>query len=154
MISKEHILALAAEHLKDSDLYVTNVKVSPDNHINVFIDGDKGVNINDCVGLSRAIEGSLDRNREDFSLDVSSHGATAPLVLPRQFRRHTGRTLEVRLLDGSRAEGELVEANDEQITVQYSVRENKPLGKGKVTVEKRQDIRYGDIKEARIKLKY
>lgn len=154
MITKEHILSLANEHLKGSSIYVTNIKVGADNHISINIDGDNGVNIDDCVALSRAIEGALNRDEEDFSLDVSSHGATTPLVLPRQYKRHIGRTFEVKLLNGEKAEGELTTLNDKGFTLQYSVREAKPIGKGKVTVTKEQNILFAEIKEARIKLKY
>lgn len=154
MISKEKIEELAERHLNGTRLFLTSVKVSPDNHITVRIDGDEGVSISDCVELSRAIESSLDRSREDFSLDVSSHGATNPLVMPRQFRRHIGRELEVKLNNGGRAEGTLASCSDEGIGLEYSVRENKPVGKGKVTVTRRNDLRFSDIREARIKLKY
>jgi ribosome maturation factor RimP len=104
--------------------------------------------------LSRAIEGQLDRDKEDFALDVSSHGAATPLVIPRQYPKHIGRTFEVKLVDGSKAEGDLVECNDDGILLEYSVRENKALGKGKTTVVKQQAIKYSDIKESKIKLKF
>jgi ribosome maturation factor RimP len=104
--------------------------------------------------LSRAVEGSLDRGREDFSLDVSSHGATTPLVLPRQFPKHIGRQFEIRLHDGSKVEGNLVTCDEELLKVEFTVRENKPVGKGKITVVKEQVLRFNDIKEAKIKLKY
>lgn len=154
MISKEHILALANEHLKSGPIFVTGIRISSDNQINVFIDGDEGVTIKDCVGLSRAIEGVLDEQNDLFALDVSSHGATTPLILPRQYKKHIGRDFEVKLVDGAKAEGELVECTDEGIELESSSRENKPLGKGKVTVVKRETIKYDQIKEAKIKLKY
>jgi ribosome maturation factor RimP len=106
------------------------------------------------VELSRYLEKNLDREKEDFSLDVSSHGAAAPLVLPRQYPKHVGRDFEIKLLDGSKAEGNLTECNDEEIKLLFSVRENKPIGKGKITVEKQHIIKYTQIKESRIKLKF
>lgn len=154
MITKEQILDLAHLHLGNGPLFVTGIKIGSDNRINVFIDGDKGVSIADCVELSRFIEKSLDRDKEDFSLDVSSHGAATPLVMPRQYPKHIGRDFEIKLLDGSTAEGTLVECNDEFIKLEYSVRENKPVGKGKVTVTKEQIINYNQIKESKIKLKF
>jgi ribosome maturation factor RimP len=154
LINKEQIEQLAAGHLKGTPLYVTGIRIGADNHIHVFIDGDNGVTIADCVELSRHIEKSLDRDQEDFSLDVSSHGAATPLVMPRQYTRHIGRGFEIKLLDGSKAEGSLVACNDEEIQLEYPVRENKPLGKGKVTVMKQQSIKYNQIKESKIKLKF
>ncbi len=58
LITKEHILSVCEEHLKGTLLNVTGIRISSDNKINVFIDGDEGVSIKDCVGLSRAIEAS------------------------------------------------------------------------------------------------
>jgi len=154
LISQENIEKLALEHLKNTDLFVTGIKIGADNQINVFMDGDKGVTIADCVALSRFIEASLDREKEDFSLDVSSHGANKPLLLPRQYPKHIGRGFEIKLLDGTSAEGNLVACDNEQIKLEYSVRENKPIGKGKITVTKQQIIKYNQIKESKIKLKF
>lgn len=154
MLNKEYITSLAEKHLQGSSLFVTGVKVSADNHIGVFIDGDQGVTIDDCIALSRAIESQLDRDREDFSLDVSSHGATSPLTMPRQFRRHEGRQLEVKLINGEKTEGKLAGSDEQGFTLSFEVRENKPVGKGKITVEKQRFIPYSEVKEARIKLKF
>lgn len=154
LIKKEHILQLVNQHLNGTSIFVTGIKIGSDNQINVFIDGDEGVTIKDCVALSRAIEGNLNRDKEDYSLDVSSHGATTPLVLPRQYTKHIGRSFEVQLLDGTKLEGDLIECNTEQIKLEYSVRENKPIGKGKITVTKNHIIPHTTIKESKIKLKY
>lgn len=154
VISKEQILNLANAHLAGGPIYVTGVRISSDNHINVYIDGDNGVTITDCVALSRVIEGALDRGKDDFALDVSSHGATTPLTMPRQYKKHIGRTLEVRLNNGEKAEGVIGAADDSGIMIRYQVRENKTIGKGKVTVDKELRIEYTEIKEAKIKLKY
>ena len=154
LITKEHILQLANAYLADGPIYVTGIRVSADSHISVLIDGDNGVTIKDCVDLSRAIEGQLDREKEDFALDVSSHGASSPLVMPRQYKKHIGRTFEIKKLDGTKAEGELAEFTGDAIVLTYTVRENKPIGKGKVDVKKQEIIALDKIKESKIKLKY
>lgn len=154
MITKTHIQALAEDHLKGSDKFVTKITVSPNNRIEVLVDGDNGIGIQDCVDLSRHIEKNLDREKEDFSLEVSSPGATAPLVLPRQYKKHLGRTFEVKLNDGTKAEGELTSINDTGFILEYSARENKPLGKGKVTVTRQHEIAFNQITESKIKLKF
>ena len=154
LITNDHILQLANAHLEGTNLFVTRITIGSDNQINVFIDGDKGVTIANCVELSRYVEKNLDREKEDFSLDVSSHGASAPLVSPRQYPKHVGRDFEIKLLDGTKAEGNLSECNDEEIKLMFSVREDKPVGKGKITVTKQHIIKYNQIKESRIKLKF
>ncbi len=154
MITNEQILELANEHLKETKLFITGIRIGADNQINVFVDGDEGVTIKDCVGLSRHLEQSLDREKEDFSLDVSSHGAAAPLVLLRQYPKHVGRDFEIKLLDGTKAEGKLIECNNDGVTLEFVVRENKPIGKGKINVTKQHTIKYNQIKESKIKLKF
>jgi ribosome maturation factor RimP len=154
LINKDHILSLANDHLKGTDIFVTGIRISSDNSINLFIDGDNGVTIANCVALSRAIESNLDRDKADFALDVSSHGATTPLVMWRQYPKHMGRNFEVKLLDGSKAEGTMTACDKDSMTLEYSVRENKPIGKGKVNVTKQQIINFNQIKESTIKLKY
>lgn len=154
MITKEQILSLAEAHLNQSDKFVTKINVNPGNHIEVFIDGDTAVNIKDCVDLSRFIEGNLDREKEDFAIEVSSHGASSPLVDLRQYKKHIGKTFEIKLNDNSKHEGELVELNDNELIISYKTREQKPIGKGKVTVEKRETFPFTNIKESKIKLKF
>ncbi len=120
----------------------------------MFLDGDEGVTIKDCVALSRAIEGELNRDKEDFSLDVSSHGAATPLAFPRQYKRHIGRELEIVKTDSSKMEGKLLSSDDEGIDLEVSTRENKTLGKGKTTVIRQYRIPFSEMKETKIKLKY
>ena len=93
------------------------MKITPDNRIFVDIDGDNGITIDDCIELSRLIENSLDREEEDFELNVSSAGADSPLKMPRQYKRHIGRNLSVDALDGSHVEGTLAEADDDHFTI-------------------------------------
>ncbi len=154
MINKAYITQLAEQHLNNSSVYLTNVKVSSDNQIQIFIDGDNGVTIADCVALSRYIEKTLNENNEDFSLDVSSHGATSPIEIPRQYKRHIGREFDIKLINGEKLSGELTEFDEPVLTLTYQVRENKTLGKGKITVNKQHKINLNEIKESKIKLKF
>lgn len=154
MISKEYILSLAQTHFEGTDKFVTKVNIGSGNLIEVLIDGDNPVTIKDCVALSRFIEGSLDREKEDFALEVSSHGAASPLVNIRQYKKHIGKTFEIKLIDNSVHEGLLTDFNESDIILTYNARENKPVGKGKITVEKKEIIQFNTIKEAKIKLKF
>jgi ribosome maturation factor RimP len=154
MINKTYITQLAEQHLNSGLIYLTSVKVSADNQIQIFIDGDEGVTIADCVSLSRFIEKTLNETTEDFSLDVSSHGATTPIELPRQYKRHIGREFEIKLNNGTKVSGLLTEFNNEHLILNYQERENKPIGKGKITVNKQHKINLNEIKESKIKLKF
>lgn len=154
MITKEQIINLAEQHFNGTDRFVTKVNVSVGNKIEVLIDGDTPVTIDDCVGLSRFIEKNLNRDEEDFSLDVSSHGAASPLLFKRQYNKHIGRNFTVTLTDDTLTEGELESVNDNELTLKFVSRENKPIGKGKINIEKRVQIPFNKIKESKIKLKF
>ena len=154
LITKEFISALIAEHLGNGPIFATGLRIGSDNQINVFLDGDEGVTIKDCVALSRYLEKMLDERGELFALDVSSHGATTPLVLPRQYKKHIGREFEIKFEDGTKTEGTLVSFDGNEIILENIVRENKPIGKGKIDVTKQQIIKYNQIKESKVKLKF
>ncbi len=135
------------------DLFLIDFSVNGENAINIIIDGDQGVKVEDCIFVSRAIEHNIDREEHDFALEVMSAGASAPLTLPRQYPRHIGRTLEVKTAT-QKTEGVLTAVNDEVITLEWKAREPKPVGKGKVTVEKKENIAYKDIVEAKVIIKF
>ena len=138
---------------KRKDLFLLDFTVGGDNTIKVVLDGDKGISLNDCMEISRAIEHNLDREEDDFSLEVTSAGATAPLVLPRQYQKNIGRSLEV-MADGDKIEGKLTKVGDDGITLEWKAREPKPVGKGKHTVEKKQEIAFSTIERAKVVLKF
>jgi len=129
------------------------VLVEDCNKIRIVIDGDKGVLVEDCIFISRAIEHNIDRDEYDFSLEVSSAGASAALTISRQFVKNIGRVLQVRTND-NHYEAELVEATSEEIKLKWKQREPKKIGKGKITVEKEINLLYKDINEAKVKIKF
>lgn len=135
------------------DLFLIDFKMSNDNAIKITIDGDKGVTVEDCIFISRAIEHNIDREEHDFSLDVMSAGAASPFKLPRQFDKHVGRTLEVKTENG-KVEGKLTSTSDDGITLEWKAREPKPVGKGKVTVQKKENIAFKDVLEAKVIIKF
>lgn len=138
---------------EDENLYLIDFSISADNKITVVLDGDKGVTVQDCMKISRAIEHNLDREEIDFGLEVASAGAAAPIVLPRQYKKNIGRKLAVRTEDDT-YEGNLTAISEKGITLEWKAREPKPIGKGKVTVQKVKEIGFTDIKEAKVMLKF
>ena len=128
-------------------LFLIDFSISSDYKISVTIDGDEGVTLQDCINVSRSIEHNLDREEQDFSLEVASAGATSPLVLPRQYVKNIGRKLEITTEEG-KIEAELINATDEFIVLEWKSREPKKIGKGKETVVKTAEIPYINIKKA------
>jgi len=135
------------------DLFLIDMDIALDNSIKIVIDGDNGVKVEDCIYVSRSIEHNIDRDEYDFSLEVTSSGASTPLSIIRQYIKNIGRILVVKTIDDSQYEAKLVEANSDQITLFWKQREKKLIGKGKITVEKKIDLLYKDIVEAKVKIK-
>lgn len=151
---KEKVEQLLAGALnKREDLFLLDFTVGGDHTIKIVLDGDKGVNLNDCMEISRSIEHNLDREEHDFSLEVTSAGATAPIVLPRQYKKNAGRSLEVKT-EAGKIEGKLTKVDENGITLEWKSREPKPVGKGKHTVEKKQKIAFSEITQAKVVLKF
>lgn len=151
MSFKERVQHLLETALNErSDLFLIDLKIGEGNKINVVIDGDNGVNLQDCIDVSRAIEHNLDREEEDFSLEVASAGASSPLQLVRQYRKNLGRKLKVKMNSGEVLEAEITAASDDNITLEWKTREPKKVGKGKETVIKQEVLPYSEIKEATV----
>jgi len=143
----ENLLQEAFE--ENNSLFLIDLNVDSANHITVVIDGDNGVSVNDCIEVSRKIEHNLDREEEDFSLDVTSAGVSTPLSMPRQYRKNIGRKLAVTTSEG-KYEGQLESVDENSIKLEWKAREPKPVGKGKVTVTKEVVLPFEEIKEAKV----
>jgi len=151
---KEKVKLLLEEALKeDESLFLIDFSVAADNSIKIVLDGDAGITLKDCMRVSRAIEHNLDREETDFSLEVTSAGAASPLMMPRQYKKNIGRKLKVKTSEVS-FEGKLTKTDENGIVLEWKAREPKPIGKGKVTVQKKQEIDFSEIKEAKVVLKF
>ena len=151
-MNQEKVRKLLNEALSEDDsLFLVDLQFLENNRIKVIVDGDKGVPLTECVRISRNIEHNLDREEEDFALEVTTPDISRPLVKKRQYKKNQGRILKVKT-HSEEFEGSLVLVTDENITLQWKIREPKPIGKGKHTVEKTVTLTYKEIKEAKVKI--
>ncbi len=152
-MDKNKIINLVDQAIEENpELFLIDLKFLPDNKIYVEVDGDKGIALNECIRISRAVEHNLDREEEDFSLEVTSPDIANPLKVKRQYLKNINRILQVKLKDNSTVEGKLNNVNEEDIELEWKAREPKPIGKGKVTVIKKAIIPFVDILEAKVKV--
>lgn len=154
MLLKDKVQELLEGALRDDEsLFLIDFVIHKDNRIEVIIDGDQGVTVEDCITVSRAIEHNLDREEEDFSLEVMSSGVSEGLKHIRQYKKNIGRKLKLKTAT-EKFEGELMEVGDAEIILEWKTREPKPVGKGKVTVTKQAKIAYADIEEAKVMITF
>ena len=148
MTFKEKVSGLLEEGLLEKPtLFLIDLTITESFKIIVTLDGDTGVALQDCIDISRSIDNNLDREEHDFSLEVASAGVSSPLKHIRQYKKNVGRILQVET-DTIIIEAKLVEANDDFIVMEWEAREPKKIGKGKETVQKKQEIPYSEIKKA------
>lgn len=149
MIKKQHIIDLTEQHLEGTDKFIVEVKVASGNKIEVYIDAPKHITISDCVTLSRYLEQHLDREKEDFELQVSSPGATESFKVLQQYKKYLNTKVQVTTKEGKKHEGLLMSANENEFVIQETRREKKIVGKGNQTVVEHITLTYQQIKETK-----
>ena len=142
MITDGIIQALVEEKLADTDKFIVSAKVHSGNHIKVYIDAIGGLDVKDCINVSRHIEGNLDREVEDYELEVSSPGLTEAYQHPLQYKKNIGRDVKILMADGTRIKGKLAEFNEDSIVVE-------PEQKKKQVSTEPMLIPISEIKEAK-----
>ena len=138
------ITDLVNEKLAGTDKFLVDVFIKTGNRIYIFIDGNHGVTISDCVEMSRYIESQYDRETLDYELNVSSAGADQPIRLPRQYLKNIGRSLQVKVSEESSITGKLEAVDENGITVLV------PGDKKKKTVAETLHLRYDEIMESKV----
>jgi ribosome maturation factor RimP len=135
----------------NESLYLIELSISVNNKVQVVVDGDNGVSLSETMRISRVINDTFDREVEDFSLEVGTPDIAHPLKVKRQYIKNLNRILKVKT-EEEELEGTLVTADEDKIVLQWKAREPKPVGKGKVTVDKTATLEYTEIKEAKVKI--
>ena len=151
MITKEKVQVLVEEAMSHG-MFIVEITVGTANQIAVSVDSDAGISVGECVQISRHIEDSLDREVEDFSLEVSSPGLSLPLKVLRQYLKNIGREVEVVTNTGEKQKGILKTADSEGFELEISVNE-KVDGK-KVSVTRSSSYQYDQIKTVKIVISF
>lgn len=150
MIQKELIANLVEQKTGNTRYFLVDVSVTNDNVISVEIDADEGVDIDFCVELSRFIESNLDRESEDFELNVGSAGLTSPFKVQRQYQKNIGQQVEVIVADGSKHKGELVSVDSDTFSIDETLMIRKEGDKRKKPYTETLTFNYSEIKQTKL----
>jgi len=154
MILKDTVIQIVEDYLAKTEYYLVDVKVSTDNRISVEIDAFEGVSIDFCVEVSRFIESKLDRETEDYELEVSSAGLTEPFKVLKQYEKNLGNEVEVLTKSGQKITGILAVANETEFQVEVE-KQIKPEGsKRKTTVSEILTFNYQEIKTTKYIIRF
>jgi len=144
MIEISKIEKLVNEFIKGTDIFLVAVRVSSANRIMVFVDTMKGINIDECVALHRHIEKNLNRNTEDYELQISSPGIDMPFGIIEQYYKNEGKQVEVVNNEGSRFTGSLKNVTNGGFELETEVKI-----KGKVKEMKDISFNFDQIKSTK-----
>jgi ribosome maturation factor RimP len=145
MIEKQKIQGLVEEFIKGTGLFLVAVKVSNANRITVLADKNEGITIDECAAIHKHIENGLDRETEDFELQVSSPGLDTPFAVIEQYHKNEGRKVEVVDSEGSKFIGKL-----KNITVGGFELETEIKTKGRANELKDISFNFEQIKSTRV----
>lgn len=120
MITEDKVRELVNLKIKGSGLFLVDIVISGGNNVRILLDSMEGVRIEECAEISRWLSGELDLLDEDHSLEVSSPGLDAPLVLKQQYEKNIGRDVEVVFNDGKKKKGKLLAITETGIELEVS----------------------------------
>lgn len=154
MIDKAQVKSIVDEYLLDSDIFLVEAIVRPGNIIVVEIDSNDGVGIDDCILLNKYIESKLNRDEEDFELEVGSAGITSPFKIPKQYRKNTGNEVEVLTKSGQKLTGVLKSCDDEGFTLTVTKMVKPDGAKRKTAVEEDFIFKYEEVKYTKYLIRF
>lgn len=154
MIDKNAVQKAVEEWLEGKEYFLVDLSVSSDDRIVVVIDHADGVWIEDCADLSRHIESRLDRNAEDYELEVGSAGIGQPFKVKQQYVNHVGDPVEALTLDGRKLKGVLKAAGDDGFTLTVQTKVKPEGAKRPKLVDEDVTMGYGDVKSVKYLIKF
>lgn len=151
MISESTIHTLVNEKIEGTDLFLVDLSVKPGNKIMVLIDAVRGLSIDDCVKISRHIEFSLDRESEDFDLQVSSPGADAPFKVRDQYKKYEGKNVEVITTENKVINGRIIASDETKFELEMKLASK---GNKKIATTEIVQFNYNQIKQTKATISF
>jgi ribosome maturation factor RimP len=150
---EKRVIELIEEKISDRpELFLVEVRMLPNNKLIIHVDGDEGINIQDCAAISRHVGFHLEEENtidKAYNLEVSSPGVGEPLKLKRQYDKNVGREVGIKLSNGEIKEGKLLSVTDQGILIEAKVKE-----KGKKVQLVETSVDFNDITETKVLISF
>lgn len=153
-MEKSLVKEITERFIVETTMFLVDVSIKPGNIIVVEVDSDEGVSIDDCIALSRNIESHLDRDVEDFELEVGSAGITSPFKILRQYQKNIGNEVEVLAKSGKKLSGILKEADEAGFTIVITKMVKPEGAKKKIAEEEELTFAYDDVKYTKYLIRF
>jgi ribosome maturation factor RimP len=154
MITKELIGSFIEEKLSEDGVFLVELKVSPANKIYVEIDSFDGVGIGYCVTISKMIEGELDREEQDFELEVSTSSISAPFKILNHYKKNLGIEVEILTIENKKLNGTMIEVNDDNFVLETETMQKVEGKKKKQLMVEATTFAYDDVRSTKLVIKF
>ena len=156
MIQESTVRALIEETIGETNIFLVDLKISGGNKISVLVDAIGGLPITDCMKVSRGIEHNLDRENEDFSLDVSSPGLDKPFKVFQQYEKNIDRSIRILVDEETVFDAKILSVNDTDEKISLEIEEIITIGELVEGLKKGDNLELSpdDIKEAKINISF
>lgn len=150
MIPKEKVHSVIMSAIDGTSIFLVDIRIDTANRISVEVDKPEGITIEECVNISRAIESSLDREVEDYELEVSSPGLTEAFKVVEQYHKNLGRMVDVLKKDGQKVNGQMQSVDDYGILLEVKMKVREEGKKRSKIIKQPVPIKYEDIKATKV----
>jgi ribosome maturation factor RimP len=154
MISKDSVQQAIEQFIANTDYFLADIKITPDNRVLVEIDSFEGVTIEFCGELNRHIESQIDREIEDYELEVGSAGLTEPFKVLKQYEKNIGNEVETLTKAGKKYTGIRMEVHPTEFVLEIEKSEKPEGAKRKVIVSENLTFSYEDIKTTKYIIRF
>ncbi len=154
MIDKKDIEGIIESFIEEKNAFIVEIKVSSSNKINIEIDSNEGFSISDCVEVSRLIESKLDRDKDDFELEVASAGLSEPFKVNEQYKKNLGKEVETLTNEGIKITGILSSVTDGGFEIEESKMVKVEGKKKKQNVVEKHSFLFDQVKATKIIIKF
>ncbi len=154
MITKELIHSFIEDKIAKDYVFLVEMKVSSSNQIYIEIDSFDGVSIDYCVEISRLIESQLDRDEEDFELEVSTSSISAPFKVHNHYKKHLGKEIEIFTNENKKLTGVLIEVDENDFVLETETMQKLEGKKKKQLVVDKTTLKYDDVRSTKLVIKF
>jgi ribosome maturation factor RimP len=154
MIDSQKVKELVTQAITKEEAFLVDLNISSDDRIKVLVDHLDGISIDQLIRISRFVERSLDEDGDEFQIEVSSPGVGSPFTVKEQYIKSVGRPVKVILNNGLELNGDFTKFENDTVTVSWSEKQPKPVGKGKIKVQKEENVSLEEIKEISLELRF
>jgi len=155
MISKQEIEGFVNEVIdKYNDAFIVNISISSSNEIKVIVDSYETFSISNCIKLSKYIESKLNRDIEDYALEVSSAGLSESFLVIEQYKKNIGNDIEIITKEGKKLNATLLSVSNNGIEFEQEIKVSIDGKKKKQIINKKFKLDFDNIKSTKVIIKF